>query len=186
MREYQCTINVYEDLYHRYRDELGLYRMYKYTPMRLGDIQQNQKKHKLLFAIMPMLKVETMEYPMTYPLSSEQDLFLNKWKLRWCYKYNLIEIIPEGEEKDQEDAKFWWSVETDCFTRGFGDEMKAYLEMMSMCTYPDQVTIKKEERSGDERQEDSSSSQEEEPQVEEKDKIAKIDDNEPSTSYSSA
>ena len=82
--------------------------MYKYAPMRLGDIQQNQeKKNPLLFAIGSMLKVETMEYPMTYPLSSEQDIFLNKWKLRWCYKYNLIHKISEGEEKDQEDAKFW-------------------------------------------------------------------------------
>ena len=86
---------------------------------------------------------------MTYPLSSEQDLFLNKWKLRWYYKYNLINKMQEGDEKDQEDAKFWWAVETDCFTRVFEDEMKAYVEMMAMCTYPDQVIIKKEEHSGD-------------------------------------
>ena len=68
--------------------------------------------------------------------------------------------------------------------------MKAYLEMMSMCMYPDQVIIKKEESSGDELQEDSSSSEEEEeeeePQEEQKDEIAKIDDNESSTFYSSA
>ena len=81
--------------------------------MRLGDIQQNQKKkHQLLFAIGSMLKVETMEYPMTYPLSSEWDHFLNKWKLRWCYKYDLFDKMPDGEEKEQEKAKFWWSVET--------------------------------------------------------------------------
>ena len=79
-----------------------------------------------------------MEYPMTYPLSSEQDLFLNKWKSSQCYKYSLMNKMPEGDEEDQEDAKFWWSVETDCSTRVFGDEMKAYLEMMTMCIYPDQ------------------------------------------------
>ena len=107
-REYQCTIDAYEDLYIRYRNEFGLHGMYKYAPMRLGDIQQNQeKKNQLLFAIGSTLKVETMEYPMTYPLSSEQDIFLNKWKLRWCDKYNLIDKIAEGDEKDQEDAKFW-------------------------------------------------------------------------------
>ena len=137
-----------------------------------------------------MLKAETMEYAMTYPLSSEQDLFLNKWKLRWCYTYNPIDKMPDGDERDQEDAKFWWSVETDCFTRVFGDKMKAYLEMMTMSTCPDQVKIKKEESSGEELQEESSSSEEEEeeeePEEEEKDEIAKIDDNESSTSYSSA
>ena len=69
--------------------------------------------------------------------------------------------MPDGEE-EQEKAKFWWSVKTDCFTRVFRDEMKAYLEMMSMCTYPDQVVIKKEESSGDELQENSSSNEEEE------------------------
>ena len=28
-REYQCTINAYEDLYEQYRDEFGLRRIYK-------------------------------------------------------------------------------------------------------------------------------------------------------------
>ena len=99
--------------------------------------------------------------------------------------------MPEGDEKDQEDAMFWWSVETDCLTRSFGDQMKAYLEMMTMCMYPDQVIVKKEESSGDELQENSSGSEQEEEEEEEepeeeKDEIAKIDDNESSTSYSSA
>ena len=101
--------------------------------------------------------------------------------------------MPDGEEKDQEDAKFWWSLETDCVTRVFGDEMKVYLEMMTMSVYPDQVVIKKEESSGDELQKDSSSSEEEEEEEEEeeteeegKEEIPKIDDNESSTSYSRA
>ena len=80
-------------------------------------------------------------------------------------------------------------MEIDCSTRVFVDEMKAYLEMMTMGMYPDQVIIKKEESSGDELQEDNSSSEEEEeeeePDEEGKDEIAKIDDNESSTSYSS-
>ena len=70
-----------------------------------------------------MLPVESMEYPMTYPLSREQDLFLNKWKLRQCFRYNLITKMLDGEEKKQEEAKFWWSDEADCFTRVSGDEM---------------------------------------------------------------
>ena len=80
-------------------------------------------------------------------------------------------------------------METDCFTRVFGDEMKAYLEMMTMSVYADQIVIKKEESSGDELQEDSSGSaqeEEEEPEEEGKEEIAKIDDNESYTSYSSA
>ena len=45
--------------------------------------------------------------------------------------------------------------------------MKAYLEMMSMCTCPDQVIIMKEESSGDELQEDRFSSEKEEDAEEE-------------------
>ena len=134
--------------------------------------------------------VEMMEYPMTSPFNSEQDLFLCKWKLRQCYKYNLIDKMPDENGKDQEDAKFLLSVETDCLTRVFGDEMKTCLEMMTMSMYPYQVVIKKEESSGNKLQEDSSSSEEEEeeeePEEEEKDEIAEIDDNESSTSYSRA
>ena len=134
-----------------------------------------------------MLKVETMEYPMTYPLSSEQDHFRNK--LRQCYKYNLIDKMPDGDGKDQEDAKFWWSVETDCFIRVFGDEMKAYLEMLTMSVYPDQVLIKKEDSSGDQLQEESSSCEDEEEEEhweEGKQDVAKIDHYESSMSFSSA
>ena len=170
-REYQCTIDAYEDLYNRYQDEFGLHKMYKYAPMWLGELQQSQKKkNQLLFSIGSVLRVESMEYAMTYPLSSTQDLFLNKWKLRWCFKYNLITKMPDGAEKEQEEAKFWWSVETDCFTRVFGDEMKGYLEMMTMSAYPDQVVIMKEESSGDELQEDSSSSEEEDQEPRKKQK----------------
>ena len=163
--------------------------MCKYAPMQLGDLQQYQKKkNQLLFAIGSMLRAESMEYPMTYPLNSEQDLFLNKWKLRWCFKYNLITKMPDGEEKEQEKAKFWWSVETDCITRVFGDEMKVYLETMAMDAYPDQVVIKKEERSGDEQQDGSSSSEEEkeEPEEEGKEDVDNFDDNDSSNSYSCA
>ena len=53
-------------------------------------------------------------------------------------------------------------METDCITRAFGDEMNAYLELMTMTTYLDQDIIKKEELSGDELQEESSGSEEEE------------------------
>ena len=142
--------------------------------MRLGELQVNQKKkNQLLFSIGPMLQVESMEYPMTFPLSSAQDLFLNKRKLRWCFKNELIMKMPDGDKKVQEETKFWWPVETDCFTKVFGDEMKGYLEMMIMNVYPDQVVIRKEESSGDELQEDSSSSEEEEePEEEGKEDIA--------------
>ena len=157
--------------------------------MRLGELQVNSKKNnQLLYAIGSMLRVESMEYPMTYLLSSEQELFLNKWKLRWCFKNDLITKTPDGEEKEHEAAKFWWSVETNCFTRVFGHEMKGYLETMAMNAYPDQVVIKKEEGSGDELQEGSSSSEEEEEEELEEEGKEDIDniDNESVTSYSSA
>ena len=105
-------------------------------------------------------------------------------------EYDLFDKIPDGEEKYTERAKFWWSIEIDCFTRVFGDGMRGYLEMMSMATYPEKVIIRKEESLSDELQEDSSSSEEveseEEEEHQEEDEIAKIDDNESFTSYSSA
>ena len=82
---------------------------------------------------------------------------------------------PDGEQREQETAKFWWSVETDCFTRVFGDEMKSYLEPMAMDLYTDQVLIKKEESSVDELQEESSSCKEEE-ELEEEGKAIRMEE----------
>ena len=86
--------------------------------------------------------------------------------------------MPDGEEKDKEEKKFWWSIETNCFTRVFGDEVQEYLEGMVMDSYPDQVVIKKEE---------SSSSEEEEDELEEEeDEDIDNNDNKNTNSYSSA
>ena len=109
-------------------------------------------------------------------------------EVKTVFKYKQITKMPDGEEKEKEKAKFWWSAETDCFRRVFCDEMKGYLEIMTMNAYPDEVVIKKKESSGDELQEDSSSSEEEEeePKEEGKEDIANMDDNESFNSYSNA
>ena len=86
--------------------------------------------------------------------------------------------MQDGEEKDKDKKKFWWSIEADCFTRVFGDEVWKYLESMVMNSYPDQVVIKKEE---------SSSSEEEDDELEiEEDDDLDHNDNKNSNSYSSA
>ena len=51
---------------------------------------------------------------------------------RHYFQCDLITKMPDGEEKEKEPKKFWWSVETDCLTRVFGDEMRGYLERMAM------------------------------------------------------
>ena len=118
-----------------------------------------------------MLKTELADYPMPCPLSNEQELFINKWRLSHCFKYDLITKMKDGKEKEKEAKTFWWSIEADTFTRVFGHEMQGYLERMVMDSYPDQVVIKKEESSGNELQEESSSSEEEdEPEEEKKEK----------------
>ena len=155
--------------------------------MRLGELQQNDKRKKqLLYSIGQILKESSTSYPRPYPLSSEQELFLNKWKLRRDFKYDLISKMKDEKEKEREEMKFWWSIkEEDCFTTVFGDEMQDFLECNVMDSYLDQVIIEKEESSGDELQGESPSSEEEdelEEEIEDRDK----NDNENSDSYSSA
>ena len=71
--------------------------------MRLGELQvESKKKSQLLYLIGQMLKAESMTYPMPYPLSSEQGLFINKWGSRWYFKYDLITKMQDGEQKDKE------------------------------------------------------------------------------------
>ena len=65
-------------------------------------------------------------------------------------------------EREKTKKKFWWSIEADCFTRVFGDEMWEYLEGMVMDSYPDQVVIKKEESSSSEKEEDELEEEEDE------------------------
>ena len=82
--------------------------------MRLGDLQADtKKKNQLLYSIGQTLRVESMTSPILYPLSSEQELVANKSRFRWYFKFDLITKMPDGEEKENEAKKFWWSVETD-------------------------------------------------------------------------
>ena len=114
--------------------------------MRLGEFQvDSKKKAQLMYSIWQMLKESSTSYPMPYTISNEQELFINKWGYRCCFKYDLITKMQDGEEKDSEAKKFWWSIEEDCFTRTFSDQTQGYLENMVMDSYPDQVVIEKEE-----------------------------------------
>ena len=73
-----------------------------------------------------MLKVQSSENVMS---NFDQPLFENKWHFRKVYKLELINKMPEDEEKEKEAVKFWWSIEEgDCFTQVYGDEIKEYIE----------------------------------------------------------
>ena len=94
--------------------------------------------------------------------------------------------MEEGEEKDKEAEKFWWSVEDeDCFTQIYGEEMKDNIKRMIKDSHPNEVVIMKAESSGDEHQEESSSSEEDEPEENEDENVAN-NDNQNSNSYASA
>ena len=143
-REYRWTVNAYEDLYQWYQDEHGIYPLYTNMPKRLDELQvDSMRKGQLMYSIGQMSKESSTSYPMPYPLSNEQELCINRWKFRHCFKYDLITKMPDGGEKDKEEKKFCWSIETDCFSRVFGDEVWEYLEGMVMDSYQDQVVIKK-------------------------------------------
>ena len=83
--------------------------------MRFGELQVDpKKKSQLVYSIGKMLKAESTDYPTPYPLSNEQELFIIKWRFRHCFKFDLITKMLDGEEKESEAKKFWWSIETDC------------------------------------------------------------------------
>ena len=99
-REYQWTINAYEDLYQCYQEEHGLHQLYVYVPMRLGELQvDSKKKSQLLYLIGQMLRAESITYPMHYLLTNEQEFFIYKWGFRHYFRYDLITKMPDGEEK---------------------------------------------------------------------------------------
>ena len=82
-REYQCTINAYEDLYQCYQEEHGLHQLYVYALTTWDELQvDSNKKSQLLYSIGEILRAESMTYPTPYPLSYGQELFFNKWGLR--------------------------------------------------------------------------------------------------------
>ena len=90
--------------------------------MRLGELQvDDERKGQLVYSIGQMLKESSMPYQTPYPLSNEQEIFFHKQKFRHCFKYYLITKMQDGEGKDNEEKKFWWSIKEDCFTRVFGD-----------------------------------------------------------------
>ena len=96
--------------------------------------------------------------------------------------------MPEGEEKEKEAAKFWWSIEKgDSFTTAYGEEMKEYIKNMINDAQPDQIMIGPTENPEGEQQESVSGSEDEEPEENEnEDKDVETNATENSNSYSSA
>ena len=91
--------------------------------MKLGDLQAKsvKKRRELLSSIEKMLKVQRYKNTM---LTFDEQLFENRWFYRKLLKLELIDQMPDGKEKENEDAKFWWSIEDEnCFTTVFGEEI---------------------------------------------------------------
>ena len=101
-REYQWTVSAYEDLYQWCQEEHGLSPLYIDTPMRLGELQVDpKKKAQLMYMIGQILKESSTSYQTQYPLSNEQELFINKWRNRCCFKYDLITKIQDMEKAEK-------------------------------------------------------------------------------------
>ena len=69
-------------------------------PMRLGELQVDpKKKSQQKYSIGQLLKEDPTACPMPYPLGNEQELFINKWRPRHCFKYDLVKKI-QMEKKE--------------------------------------------------------------------------------------
>ena len=85
-REYQQTVDAYQDLHQSYQAEYGIHTLFGTMQMRLGELQVDDKrKSELMHSIGHMLK----ESSTPFPLSSvnylpTQEILINKWKL-WHY-----------------------------------------------------------------------------------------------------
>ena len=115
-RDYQRTVDAYHDLHQRYQTEYGIHTLFETMPMRLGELQVDDKrKSQLMHSIGHMLKERSTLFllsSVTYlPI---QDILINKWKLRCYSKYDLISKIQDAEERSKEEKKFWWTIEEDC------------------------------------------------------------------------
>ena len=86
-----------------------------------------------------MLKVQTSENTMS---NFDEDLFQNKWFFGKLYKLDLIKKMPEGKTKENESARFWWSIEDeDCFTTVFGEKIKEHIKNMMEDAKADQIVL---------------------------------------------
>ena len=91
----------------------------------------------------------------------DEDLFQNKWCFRKLYKLDLIKKMPEGKAKEEEEARFWWSIEDeDCFTMVVGEEIEEYIENMMEDAKPDQIELQPIENQESEQQQSMSEDQE--------------------------
>ena len=96
--QYHQIMDAYEDLYQRYHGRHLLSWYCEHDPMRLGELQAQspKKKKQLLFSIEKILKVQASENTM---LNFDEPLFENKWFFRRVYKLELINKMPDSEEK---------------------------------------------------------------------------------------
>ena len=150
--------------------------------MRLAELQQNDKRiRQLLYSIGQMLKESSTSCPTPYPLSCKQELFLNKWKLRRDFKYDLISKMKDGKEKTNRK-------------RSSGDQSKKKTVLVEYLVMKCGIILRvwsylhtpisgdfEKKSSGDELQEESSSNQEEDDELEEEDEDIDKNDNQTPT-----
>ena len=71
--------------------------------------------------------------------------------------------MREGNAKEKEAARFWWSIEDeDCFMMVLGEEIREHIENMMEDARPDQIVLQPTENQESEQPE--SMSEDEEPE----------------------
>ena len=93
-------------------------------PKTYGDIQGEAKvdKKRTLKIIQHMLKVpEETSYQERIWICRREEI----WQETYLHIHNAIETKEEGNAKEEEMQKFWWSMHNDNFTLMYGQEVDA-------------------------------------------------------------
>ena len=99
-RETQQTADAYQDLHQRYQAEYGIHTLFETMPMRLGELQVDDKrKSQLIHSIGHMLKETSTPFPLnSLTYLSIQEFLINKWELRCYFKYDqILKIRSRGK-----------------------------------------------------------------------------------------
>ena len=111
---------------------------------RFGDMLKDEKrKSQLKYELGRLMDEYAVPLPLgNFNLNNKETRRLKLWKNQRGMWFDQVEHMEEGQEKNKEWEKFWWTVDEDMFTYVMKSKIEELIEEKLIQEFPEEVEIR--------------------------------------------
>ena len=148
IQDHQETVKQYHNVVRAYSDFMREYPWMTECLMqdncRFGDMLKDEKrKSQFKYELGRVMGEYTVPLPLgNFNLNNKETRRLELWKNQRGIWFDHVEHMEQGQEKNKEWEKFWWTVDEDMFTYVMKSKIEELIDEKLSQEFPEEVEIR--------------------------------------------